>query len=94
MKFRKDVGDAVRNLGLMSHEEVVFLLVKVRDEIVRRWPGAKFNLEQKMDDQMVSAWRCGHCAFFYFNWSIKNIPSDCDEWFWKESERLTRGTTN
>lgn len=90
MKFREDVNKITRNLELTSDEELVWLLIHVHKEIIKRWPSAEFNLGNKLDDKMVSGWRCGHCNFFYFNYSPEKTPTDCTDWFWEESARLTR----
>jgi len=90
MKLREDVVQVTRNIGLVRDEDIVWLLVHIHEEIVKRWPSAEFNLGKKLDDKMVSGWRCGHCNFFYFNYSPDETPEDCYDWFWEESARLTR----
>ena len=38
MKNRRDVDDIIRNIGLVSNDEIITLLATVRDEVKHRWP--------------------------------------------------------
>ena len=91
MNIGEDVAKVIRNISLVKDEDMVWILTHVHEEIVKRWPEAEFNLGEKLDNKMLSGWRCGHCSFFYFNWNYDEIPTDCNDWFWEESRRLTHG---